>query len=154
MRLKPGVMQVGEALAVDIFFDAGDAVIVGIGEAEHMGAERAVGIDALVFRHEADAGQAETEDRLLLFRRHVALDPDEAFARAEFFAQFAGVDVGQYGGDSSVASSLSMMWRGSANTDITLMSCRQHLAIAIDQIRAARRRPPRTLRADRNADPA
>ena len=60
-----------EALAIDIFFNAGNAVIVGIGETEHMSAERPIGVDALVFRHETDAGQAKTEDRLLLFRREL-----------------------------------------------------------------------------------
>ncbi len=67
-EIEAGVMQVGEALAVEIFLDAGNAVVVGIGEAQHMGGERPVGIDALVLRQEADAGQAETEDRLLLVR--------------------------------------------------------------------------------------
>ena len=55
-------MRIGQALLVEIFLHAGDADIVLVDEAEHMRAERAVGIDALVLGQEADAGQAEMED--------------------------------------------------------------------------------------------
>ncbi len=54
-------MQIGEALAVDVFLKARNADAVEIGEAEHMGGDRAVRIDALVLGQEADAGQAEAD---------------------------------------------------------------------------------------------
>ena len=92
-------MRVGQALLVEIFLHAGDADIVLVDIAEHMGADRPVRIDALVFRQEADARQAEVEDLRLFLRRDLALDPDEALFRAEPLAQLLGVDVRQHGGD-------------------------------------------------------
>ena len=97
--VKPGDVRIGQALLVEIFLHAGDADIVLVDEADHMRADRPVGIDALVLGQEADAGQAEMEDFLLLLRRDLALDPDEALLRAEPLAQLLGVDVGQNGGD-------------------------------------------------------
>ena len=88
-------MRVGEALLVEIFLHAGDADVVGVDEADHMGADRPIGVDALVLRQEADAGQAEMEDLFLLLGGDLTLDPDEALLRAEPLAQFLGVDVGQ-----------------------------------------------------------
>ena len=92
-------MGIGEALLVEVFLHAGDADVVGVDEADHVGADRPVGIDALVLRQEADAGQAEMEDLFLLLGGDLALDPDEALLRSEPLAQFLGVDVGQNGGD-------------------------------------------------------
>ena len=62
-------------------------------------ADGPVGVDALVLGQEADARQAEMEYLLLLLRRHLALDPDEALLGAQALAQLLGVDVGQHGGD-------------------------------------------------------
>ena len=71
-------MQRHQALAVEPFLDAGDALIVDVDAAEQMRDFGAVGIVALVLRQEADAGQALVIDLALLFRRDVALEPDEA----------------------------------------------------------------------------
>ena len=92
-------MRIGQALAVEIFLHARNADIVLIDEAQHMRAQRSVGIDALVFRPEADAGQPETVDLVLLLGGDLALDPDKALLRVETVAQFMRVDVGQHGGD-------------------------------------------------------
>ena len=97
--VKPGDVGIGEALLVEIFFHAGDADVVVVDVADHMGADRAVGIDALVLGRKADAGQAEMKDLLLLLRRHMALDPDKALLRAQPLSEFLGVDVGQHRGD-------------------------------------------------------
>ena len=70
---EPGDMRIGQALLVEIFLHAGDADIVLVDEADHMRADRAVGIDALVLRQEADAGQAEMKDLRLLLRRDRAV---------------------------------------------------------------------------------
>ncbi len=59
---EAGGAQGAEPLVVQIFFDALQAVVVGVGEADDMGAEPSVGIDALVLRQKADAGQAEAKD--------------------------------------------------------------------------------------------
>ena len=90
---EAGAVQIGEPLPVDVFLDAGDALIVDIGEAEHMRADRSVGIDALVFGDQADARQSEMEDFVALMRRHLALHPNEALLRAEPLAQIAGVEA-------------------------------------------------------------
>ena len=94
-----GGAQGAEPLVVQILLDALQAVVVRIGEADDVGAQPSVGIDALVLRQEADAGQAETENLVLLRRRDLALDPDKSLLLAQFFAQFAGVEVGQDGGE-------------------------------------------------------
>ena len=44
-------------------------------------------------------GRPRWKISLLLLRRDLALDPDEALLRVEALAQFVGVDVGQNGGD-------------------------------------------------------
>ena len=92
-------MKIGEPLPVDEFLHAGDADVIDIGEAEHMRADRAIGIDALVLGDEADAGQAKVKHLVALMRRHLALDPNEALFRGETFAQFARVDLRQRGGE-------------------------------------------------------
>ena len=65
---ETGDMRIGQALLIEIFLHAGDADIVLVDEADDMRADRSVGIDALVLGQEADAGQAEMEDFLLLLR--------------------------------------------------------------------------------------
>ncbi len=54
-QLEARAVQVGEPLAVDVLLDAGDALVVEIGEAQHVGGERAVGVDPPVLGQEADA---------------------------------------------------------------------------------------------------
>ena len=92
-------MGVGQALLVEIFLHARDADIVLVDIADHIGADRAVGIDALVLRQKADAGQAEVKDFRLLLRRDLPLDPDEALLRSQPLAQLLRIDIGKHGGD-------------------------------------------------------
>ena len=92
-------MRIGQALLVEIFLHAGDADVVLVDKPDHVGADRAVGIDALVLGQEADAGQAEVKDFRLLLRRDLPLDPDEALFRSQPLAQLLRVDVGKHGGD-------------------------------------------------------
>ena len=96
---EAGDMRIGQALLVEIFLHARDADIVLVDEPDHMGANRAVGIDALVLRQKADAGQAEVKDFGLLLRRDLPLDPDEALLRRQPLAQLLRVDVGKHSGD-------------------------------------------------------
>ena len=96
---EAGNVGIGQALLVEVFLHAGDADIVLVDETDHMGSNRPIGIDALVLGHEADARQAEVEDLRPLLRRDLALDPYEAFLRAETLAKLPGVDVRQHGGD-------------------------------------------------------
>ena len=91
-------VEILQAHAVDVFLDAGDAHIVHVGEAEHVGGGLRVRIDALVLGQEADARDAEAVHLGLLARRDLALDPDEALLRAELVAQVRGVEIGQHGG--------------------------------------------------------
>ena len=92
-------MRIGQALLVEIFLHAGDADVVLVDEPDHVRADRAVGIDALVLRQKADARQAEVKDFRLLLRRDLPLDPDEALFRRQPLAQLLRVDVGKHGGD-------------------------------------------------------
>lgn len=55
-------------------------------------------IDTLVLAQEADAGNAELVDVLLLLRRNLALEPDEALARLQALAHLGLVEVGHGGG--------------------------------------------------------
>ena len=59
-------VQVGKPTRVEPFLDAGDALVVDIDVTDHMRDHRAVRIDALVLGQEADAGNAEPVDLLLL----------------------------------------------------------------------------------------
>ena len=81
---------------VERALDAGEAAAVDIGEADQVRGERAVRIDALGLRLEIDAGQAEAVDRLLLARRQVALQPDEAAVGVELGGGRGDVEVRQH----------------------------------------------------------
>ena len=60
---------------------------------------RPVGIDALVLGDETDAGNAELVNLLLLLRRDLALEPDEAALGRKPLAQFACVEIRQNSGE-------------------------------------------------------
>src|SRR5581483_11679185 len=51
--------------------------------------------DALVLASEAEAGNAEPVNLLLLFRRYLALEPDKAIAPRQTLPHFAAVEIGQ-----------------------------------------------------------
>ena len=92
---EAGAMQIGQTVAVQPLLHAGDALVVDVDQADQMRDFGAGRIDALVLAQEADAGNAETVNVLLLLRRDFALQPDEALARRQAVAHFAGVEVGQ-----------------------------------------------------------
>ncbi len=93
-------MQVGQAVAVEPFLDAGDALVVDIHQADQMRDLRTARIDALVLAQEADAGNAEAMNVLLLLRRDLALQPDKALAcDDEPLAHFGAVEIGQRAGE-------------------------------------------------------
>ena len=96
---EPSDMRIGQALFVEIFLHAGNADVVLVNEPDHVRANRAVGIDALVLRQKADAGQAKVKDFRLLLSRDLPLDPDEPFFRGQPLAQLLRIDVGKHGGD-------------------------------------------------------
>src|SRR3984957_17781833 len=88
---EPSDMGIGPALFVEIFLHAGDADVVLVNEPDHVRANRAVGIDALVLREKADAGQAQVKDFSLLLSRDLPLDPDEALFRRQPLAQLLSI---------------------------------------------------------------
>ena len=96
---KAGQVQVGKAVAVEPFLDAGNALVVDIDVADEVRDLGAVRIDALVLVEEADARQADADRSPLLLRRDVALEPDEAALGAEPLAQLRGVEIRQHGGE-------------------------------------------------------
>ena len=91
-------MQRGEPLPVQPLLDAGDALVVDIDVADLVRHHRAVRIDALVLGQEADAGNAEPVNLLLLLGTDLALEPDEAALRRQALAHFVGVEIGQHRG--------------------------------------------------------
>ena len=91
---KAGAMQVGEAVGVEPFLDAGNALVVDIDEPDQVRHLRPVRIDALVLAQEADAGDAEAVNVVLLLRRDLALQPDKALAAGQPLPHFAGLEVG------------------------------------------------------------
>ena len=96
---ETGDMRIGQALFVQVFLHAGDADVILVDEADHVRADRAVGIDAPVLRQETDARQSEMKDLGLLLGRDLPLDPNEAFLRAQPLAQLFRIDVRKHGGD-------------------------------------------------------
>ena len=92
---EAGAMQIGETVGVEPLLHPGDALVVDVDEADQVRDLVAGRIDALVLAQEADAGNAEAVDFLLLLRRDFALQPDEAFLRRQPLAHFAGVEIGQ-----------------------------------------------------------
>src|SRR5215213_6764992 len=80
---KPGEMQRLQAMSIEPFLDAGDALVVDIDVTDEVGDFGAVGIDALVLGEEAHARQAKLVDFLTLLRRDLAPEPDEALARTD-----------------------------------------------------------------------
>ena len=61
-RAKPAAWRSAQPLVVDIFLDAGDALVVDIDQAEDVRGGRAARIEAPVLGEEADAGNAERVD--------------------------------------------------------------------------------------------
>ena len=77
---KAGEMQIGKTVVVEPLLHPGDALIIDIDEADQVRDLVAGRIDALVLAQEADAGNAEAMDFLLLLRGDFTFEPDEAFA--------------------------------------------------------------------------
>ena len=92
-------------------------------------------IDALVLAQEADAGNAEAVNFLLLRRRDFALQPDEAFLRGQAVAHFAGIKIRQRRGQKLdrlvLVDDAARLAEQARRLDVG----RQHLAIAVDDIR-------------------
>ena len=131
--VEASALEVAEALVVDPFLDAGDALIVGVGEAQHVGADRAVRVDALVLRQEADARQAQPEHLLLLLVGDAALDPDEALLRAQPLAEVGGVDVGEHRGEQLDGLVLvdEAAWLGEDRHGLDVLC--QHAAVPVEK---------------------
>ena len=98
---------------------------------------RAAGIEAAVLGEEADAGDAEGVDLLLLLGRDLALDPDEAGVAGEALPERGDVEIGQHPGDRfggfvgiDDVARLAIERRG---LDIG----GEHLAVAVDEVRPA-----------------
>ena len=78
---KAGAVQIGQTVIVQPLLHPGDALVVDVDEPDQV-RDRGTGrIDPLVLAEEADAGNAELVDVLLLLRRDLALQPDKALAR-------------------------------------------------------------------------
>src|SRR5205807_9319344 len=88
-----GAVQIGEPVIVEPLLYAGDALVVDVDRTDEVGDLVAGRIDALVLAQEADAGQAELVDVLLLLRRDLALQPAEALARRQALAHLGLVEV-------------------------------------------------------------
>ncbi len=70
---ESGAVQIGKAVVVEPFLHAGDALVVDVDQTDQVGDLGTGRIDALVFAQEADPGNAETVNFLLLLRRDFAL---------------------------------------------------------------------------------
>jgi hypothetical protein len=92
---KARAMQVGEPVIVEPLLHPGDALVIDVDEADQVSDLVAGRIDALVLAQEADAGNAEAVDVLLLLRRDLSLQPDKALLRRQALAHFADIEVGQ-----------------------------------------------------------
>ena len=93
-----GAAAVGAQGVVERFFDPGDATVVDVDEAEHVGEHPAQWVDPQILALKCDAGEAQAVDGRLLARREVALDPDEAAIALELDLERGAADAGQHGG--------------------------------------------------------
>ena len=66
--------------------------------AQRVGEQGAVGIDPALVAFEGEAGQAQPVDLVLLARRQVTLDPDEAAIRGQLGEQRVVAELGQHRG--------------------------------------------------------
>src|SRR4029434_2440366 len=90
-----GAADVAERATAHPLLHPGDALVVDIDEPDQM-RDRSTGrIDPLVLAQEADAGNAELVDVLLLLRRDLALQPHKALARRQARARLRRIEVRQ-----------------------------------------------------------
>src|SRR5215212_2522845 len=92
-------MQIGKTVAVEPLLHARDALVVDVDQPDQMRHFVAGRIDALVLAQETDAGKAEAANFLLLQRRDLTLQPDEALLRRQPFAYFATIEIRQRRGE-------------------------------------------------------
>jgi hypothetical protein len=71
---RPGVAEA----VVEVLLDAGEATIVDACEADHVGGQPTLGVDPAALALEAEPGQPQPVDGVLLPGREIALDPDES----------------------------------------------------------------------------
>ena len=131
---EAGAVQIGQTVVVQPLLHAGDALVVDVDEADQMRDFGAGRIDALVLAQEADAGNAEAVDVLLLLRRDFALQPDKALARRQAVAHFAGVEVRQRRGQKFdrlvLVDDAARLAEQARRLDVG----GEHLAVAVDDI--------------------
>ncbi len=94
-RHRLAVPMIAQRAVVERIFDARQATIVDVDEAQRLARETAVRVDAMLGRAEADARDAQLEDGLLLLGRDLVLDPGEPPRGGEATRQLAGVDVAE-----------------------------------------------------------
>ena len=93
---QAGVLDRAIAAVVDILLHAGDALIVDVHMADDVGRGAAARIEAPLLGAEADAGDAERMDLLLLARGDLALQPGKAGFARQAGVQHARVEIGQH----------------------------------------------------------
>ena len=132
---SPARCSAASPLAVEPLLDAGDALVVDVDVADHVRDLGAVRIDALVLGEEADAGQAEPVDLLLLLRRDLALEPDEAaLATTSRSRTSVASRSGSTAVSSSTASSTSMMLARLGEQRRRAHVGREDLAVAVEDV--------------------
>ncbi len=86
---EAGAVQIGQTVGVEPLLHAGDALVVDVDQADQMRDFVAGWIDPLVLAQEADAGNAEPMNFLLLLWRDFALQPDESLFGRQPLAYFS-----------------------------------------------------------------
>ena len=132
---KAGRLKVGEALVVDIFLHAGNALVVDIGQPDDVGGRDAGGVEPALLGAEPDAGNAELHDLALLARGELAPEPHEARAAGQPVVGLLVVDIRKDGreffdrlvGIDDPARFAEQ--RGGLDVG------REHLAVAVDDVR-------------------
>src|SRR5204862_7064852 len=113
----------------------GDALVVDVDQADQMRDFVAGGVNALVLAQEADAGNAEPVNLLLLQRRDFAFQPDKTFFRRQAVAHLAGVEIRQRRGQKLdrlvLVDDPARLAEQAGRLDVG----GEHLAVAIDDIR-------------------
>ena len=131
---KAGAVQIGQTVIVQPLLHPGDALVVDVDEPDQMRDRRTGRIDPLVLAQEADAGNAELVDVLLLLRRDLALQPDKTLARRQARARLRLVEVRQRRGQKFDRLVLVDDAPGLTEQARRLDVGGEHLAVAVDDI--------------------
>ena len=73
----------GRQHLIEAPLDTREPTVIDAGKANRMGGKRALRVDSVALRYEADAGDAQTVDRVVLLGCQIPFEPDERSLRRQ-----------------------------------------------------------------------